>query len=95
MGIWEQGANRSTETRAFENKSQTARKGLEQSRTRRKLLEGTREFEYREQTARKRVEDEKKGANRSKETREFENKAQTARKGLESLRTRSKQLERD
>ena len=35
------------------------------------------------------------GANRSKETRPFENKEQTARKRLETLKTRTKPLERD
>ena len=42
------GANRSKETREFENKEQTARNGLENLRTRRKLLKGNREFKNRE-----------------------------------------------
>ena len=47
----------SIEAKPFENKERTARKELENFRTRNKPLEETREFENKEQTARKELED--------------------------------------
>ena len=64
--ISEQGANRSKETREFQQKDQTARKRLENFRTRSRPLsiseqganrsKETREFQQKEQTARKELE---------------------------------------
>ena len=68
------------ETREFENKERTARKSLENLRTRSEMLE--RDSRVSEQEA-----------SRSKKTGEFENREQTARKRLENWR--SKLLERD
>ena len=89
----------SKESREFENRAQTARKGLENledlrtgANTARKRVESLK-------TGRKLLERDQgiseHGASCSKEIREFQNKEQTARKRLENLRTRRKLLETD
>ena len=65
----------------MQQKEQTARKELENSRARAKRSKETREFEN------------KKHAFHPKPTGKFQNKEQTARKRLEKLKTRSKPLE--
>ena len=71
------------ESREFENKEQTARKRLENSKTRRKLFE--REEGIGEQGANRSKETrEFENKAHSKETRQFENKGQTARKRVEN-----------
>ena len=68
------------ETREVENKDQTARKRLENVRTRNKPFE-------------KAYSVWSHGANLSKEVGEFENKEQTAQKGQETFRNSSKPLQ--